>query len=138
MEKDKMFIELNEVGNTALKLIGSKELEELFKNCENANQDFRQGAMWGMAILSTYLGAYSKKYSGVDKNELDTVIWHDCKTDPPKDENNYILCFFVSGKLYLDFVWYFKKNNMWEGGTMGIYNKNYIPYKWAKISPPKE
>lgn len=138
MEKDKLFIELNEVGDTALKLIGSKELEKLFENCENANQDFRQGAMWGMAILSTYLGAYSKKYNGIDKNELDTVIWHDCKIDPPKESGFYILVYKVkpNNNICWDSAFYSDNNNQWEDAKENgnVYKGMYEPIKWAEIN----
>lgn len=74
------------------------------------------------------------------------MTWHDCKTDPPKENGDYLLIYKRDGKnkfLRLITTWnkvfYFRANNEWEiylGNEYKsldlIYNV-FIPIKWAEI-----
>ena len=74
------------------------------------------------------------------------MIWHDCKTDPPKENGDYLLVYKHDGKnkffkliTTLSKVFYFRANDEWEiylGNEYRsldlIYNV-FIPIKWAEI-----
>lgn len=78
------------------------------------------------------------------------MTWHDCKTDPPKKNGDYLLIYMgnilSSSELIKKWnkVFYFKANNEWEIYTgnqyesLNILYKNFIPIKWAKIDLLKE
>lgn len=60
------------------------------------------------------------------------MVWHDCKTDPPKENGKYILCFDTAfGKKWKE-AWY--ENNRW---TMRLIHKGVVGItsdcKWAEV-----
>lgn len=56
------------------------------------------------------------------------MIWHDCKTDPPKKSGWYILCFITPWEEKMwDKVFYDHILKQWEH-----YDK--FAYKWLKVN----
>ena len=71
--------------------------------------------------------------------ETTTLIWHDCKSDPPQKAGDYLLSYFLEDKLYWDKAFYYLTKNKWEDEDHhGLYNGYYQPYKWAEINLNKE
>lgn len=71
------------------------------------------------------------------------MVWHDCKTDPPKKDGEYILCYDFRGKLDWDRAFYEDEEWMDED-TCIIYSVpvwsyeelvpyKWVPYKWAEV-----
>ena len=62
--------------------------------------------------------------------------WHDCKSDPPKEDGHYILitCFYKA--LFWEEAYWSRKQQKWRmiGGT--YYGKECC-YKWAEIELPE-
>lgn len=67
--------------------------------------------------------------------------WHDCKTDPPKENGWYVLWYKRTNThfMYQDY-WRsaFYSYNHWENEKDKVYGKygnllKKIPYKWAEI-----
>ena len=57
------------------------------------------------------------------------MVWHDCKTDPPKKYGTYIVAFKNCGSGDWMQGWYSSEYNMWCD-----YNGEDIePYKWAEV-----
>lgn len=66
--------------------------------------------------------------------------WHDCKTDPPKEDGDYLLITKFGNKYYWDKGHYIKDLEYWETEEFGIYsdndnNNNLI--KWAEVELPE-
>lgn len=66
------------------------------------------------------------------------MVWHDCKTDPPKKSGEYILCYDFRGELDWDRAFY--EEGAWKDEDScilyGIPDWSYeelIPYKWAEV-----
>lgn len=62
------------------------------------------------------------------------LVWHDCKTDPPKKDGYYFLCFTSSNKKYMSYAWCNIKYNCWEDDDGYIINNSY---KWAEVELPE-
>ena len=63
------------------------------------------------------------------------MIWHDCKTDPPKKSNKYILAykFILSDETYWidwELAYYYINYNEWINNRNKIFN---CPIKWAEV-----
>lgn len=54
------------------------------------------------------------------------MVWHDCKTDPPKKDGEYILCYDFRGELDWDRAFY-------KDGIPDWSYEELIPYKWAEV-----
>ena len=56
--------------------------------------------------------------------------WHDCKIDPPKDLNHYIVknCYNEWGE-----AWYVGDNS-WRN----VFDKEILPDKWAEVNLDEE
>lgn len=66
------------------------------------------------------------------------MIWHDCKTNPPKKEGKYILCYDFRGELDWDRALYVDKEWIDEDtcipyGVPGWSYEELLPYKWAEV-----
>ena len=66
------------------------------------------------------------------------MVWHDCKTDPPKKSGRYILYYLYNGLLckdQWDIAYFDSIRNKWHDP---IYDVDYSSKdnKWAKISMP--
>ena len=68
------------------------------------------------------------------------MIWHDCKTDPPKKNGEYLLWYKESGSNYWEKGFYNIKNKEWYNAENCIAYGNptwgwsaSIPYKWAEV-----
>ena len=68
------------------------------------------------------------------------MVWHDCKTDPPKKSGLYILCFLTPRGKSWDRAYYDCNDMTWEDiGCLALYGVKddayelYIPYKWAEV-----
>lgn len=68
------------------------------------------------------------------------MVWHDCKTDPPKKDGEYILCYTEYGQKYWSNASYNIKDKEWydtrEYVTYGNPTWGWstsIPYKWAEV-----
>lgn len=65
------------------------------------------------------------------------MVWHDCKTDPPKETNIYLLAYKIknSDTITWDSAFYSKLHNRWEDTREwgSIYDGLYIPLKWAEV-----
>lgn len=59
MNKGEQFVDVVEAGHEILQAIGD---EKTWKAVEHENQDFKRGAMWGMAWAMTHIYAYAPKY----------------------------------------------------------------------------
>lgn len=66
------------------------------------------------------------------------MVWHDCKTDPPKDEGEYLLIYTYyntkdwdraryNGEIWLD------EDTCIPYGITGWRYSDCIPYKWAEV-----
>ena len=66
------------------------------------------------------------------------MTWHDCKTDPPKKEGEYLLVYSYrkakdwSRAIYNGVNWIDEENNIPYGVKNSCYYM-FIPYKWAEI-----
>ena len=67
------------------------------------------------------------------------MIWHDCKSDPPKESGKYLLCSLLSDKeKNLDWAEYSIAEDLWENEFhFGLYSHYWTPYKWAEVELPK-
>lgn len=66
--------------------------------------------------------------------------WHDCKTDPPKEAKEYLLCYLLDNEKYCDYVSYFPFDNLWEKVEhCGLFSdfSPMKPYKWAEVELPE-
>ena len=54
------------------------------------------------------------------------MVWHDCKSDPPKEDGSYIG--YYGNKLWGE-VWYYNKPNLWKD----TYDSITLPIKWAEV-----
>lgn len=62
------------------------------------------------------------------------MVWHDCKSNPPKKDGEYLLCYILCDSLFWDRAWYFMFKDEWEDEDhCGLYNGYCIPYKWAEV-----
>lgn len=68
------------------------------------------------------------------------MVWHDCKTDPPKKNGEYILWYFHPAGDDWDKACYSILDNMWvDLKTCIPYGfsdwgwSDCIPYKWAEV-----
>lgn len=66
------------------------------------------------------------------------MVWHDCKTDPPKKDGEYILCYDFRGELDWDRAFY--EEGTWKDedscilyGIPDWLYEELIPYKWAEV-----
>ena len=65
------------------------------------------------------------------------MVWHDCKTDPPKKNGIYLLVYKIktNNEINWESAFYSHYDKRWEdvrewGGT---YGNLYIPIKWAEV-----
>lgn len=76
-----------------------------------------------------------------DKETISTILeWHDCKTDPPKKDGEYILWYIKLDKNRWKQAYYNNISNEWfDSDKFIIYGNpkwgwsDCIPYKWAEI-----
>lgn len=68
------------------------------------------------------------------------MVWHDCKTDPPKKDGNYLLWFKSYDEDDWDKAYYYIEQNRWTDlddcinyGQTNWTTFCLIPYKWAEI-----
>ena len=74
------------------------------------------------------------------------LIWHDCKTDPPKENGDYLLVYKHNGKNKFfklittwNKVFYFRANDEWEiflgnkYSSLDLIYDIFIPIKWAEV-----
>ena len=54
------------------------------------------------------------------------MVWHDCKTDPPKKDGCYIG--YYGNKLWGE-VWYYFKQSLWKD----TYDSTTFPIKWTEV-----
>lgn len=59
MSEVKELVDIKEAGKEILKAIGNIDYSQI----DNPNEDFRRGAMWGMAWAMSHIYAYAPKYS---------------------------------------------------------------------------
>lgn len=60
------------------------------------------------------------------------MIWHDCKTDPPKKDGRYILIYkdVLNNKLKWDVIHYWSITKEWAEGFFLTFSH---PIKWANV-----
>ncbi len=63
MSESRVFVDVKEAGEEILKAIGNIDYSQI----DNPNDDFRRGAMWGMAWAMNHIYAYAPKYELFDK-----------------------------------------------------------------------
>lgn len=63
---EKVFVDVKEAGKEILKAIGNMDYSQI----DNPNDDFRRGAMWGMAWAMNHIYAYAPKYAVEIKDNL--------------------------------------------------------------------
>ena len=63
------------------------------------------------------------------------MVWHDCKTDPPKKDGEYLLIYRYYDGCNWDSAFYSELHNRWEDTRErgNIYDGLYIPLKWAEV-----
>lgn len=75
LSETRTFVDTKEAGQEILKAIGNMDYSQI----DNPNDDFRRGAMWGMAWAMSHIYAYAPKYFAKievseeikgDKNEM--------------------------------------------------------------------
>ena len=54
------------------------------------------------------------------------MVWHDCKTDPPKENKDYIV--YYGGRCW-EQAWYRPKDDSW----VCIFGDKINPIKWAEV-----
>lgn len=64
------------------------------------------------------------------------MVWHDCKTDPPKKDGWYLLIIRFNNDLDWDRAYYNKKKQEWQDFHDWSYYKNFC-YKWAEVELPE-
>ena len=57
------------------------------------------------------------------------MVWHDCKTDPPKTYGTYIVAFKCCSSSNWTQGWYYPKHNVW----WDYIGEDIEPYKWAEV-----
>lgn len=61
---ESQYCDITEVGREILKAIGD---ENTWNSVERENQDFKRGAMWGMAWAMNHVYAYAPKFTKVER-----------------------------------------------------------------------
>ena len=75
------------------------------------------------------------------------MVWHDCKTDPPKKDGEYLIAYWLHNKELSWLSWqcgYWNDTSMifeilseearWGGGYFVPFKQMYgEPYKWAEV-----
>lgn len=57
------------------------------------------------------------------------MVWHDCKTDPPKKYGTYIVAFkCCDGRDWMQ-GWYYPEHDVW----WDYIGEDIKPYKWAEV-----
>lgn len=54
------------------------------------------------------------------------MVWHDCKTDPPKEDKDYIV--YYGGRCW-EQAWYCPEDDSW----VCIFGEEIEPIKWAEV-----
>lgn len=57
------------------------------------------------------------------------MVWHDCKTDPPKKYGRYIVAFERCGSGDWMQGWYYPEHDVW----WDYIGEDIEPYKWAEV-----
>lgn len=55
------FVNLSEIGNIVLEMMGSKEFSQAMETCDQTG-DFRQGAIWGAAMAVVFITTKATTY----------------------------------------------------------------------------
>lgn len=129
----------------------TKELEEIALKYYKENKDYSLFLMgtctqafickWNECndIINACAGAISDiqdlfHINEEKENNSTILIWHDCKTDPPKKEGFYLLSYFISGEKHWDKAYYYTLKSKWEDEDhYGLYDGYYIPCEWAEV-----
>ena len=61
------------------------------------------------------------------------MVWHDCKTDPPKKNGSYILIIKTDFGMGWISAFYDAKWNDWVNEYDEPYENPYNPYKWTEV-----
>lgn len=62
-----VFVKAKDVGNAILEMIGSEKFNQMLQNCDIQTKEFRNGAVFGAAMASTWVSAYCEKFVFVQK-----------------------------------------------------------------------
>ena len=66
------------------------------------------------------------------------MVWHDCKSDPPKEDGWYVLITKFNNHYFWDKAQYRKISDYWETEEFGTYtNVSNFAVKWAKVELPE-
>lgn len=66
------------------------------------------------------------------------MVWHDCKTDPPKNDGTYAIVYKVCGALVWNSGEWVSEENRFEAHVAGFGWVNFkdcynTPIKWAEV-----